>query len=396
LAGQRLIFLDIDGVLNGHDAHRHPNGYCGIDPACVYRLNRIVAETGADLVISSAWRYLLHSSMVLAGFHHMMRTYGLDRSVRIRGITCADEFIPDRGPQIRYYLDTRPAVDHAAVESYVILDDGSDEAPHPPATKPLTESLVEHHERGVIVFTDGAVGLTDADADRAIAILRASCVAEWPPIDPPRPAGRRRGETSWILEPLQERAEMATIEQVIESLMRSSARVVRLRRLGDRALSRLLMEVVWSRLDMDGLPSDAVAEACDRLARRGFKAGEPDPVSPVECDHRRSLFVQSSSGAGPGLSAREHVSVCPDCGRFAVSATRNGESIRVAFELPTDELVRAAGQYARHLRGETGDTCQDGEHKWVSRRMGGAPDAVESYEVVEYCDICGMERVDID
>lgn len=168
----KLIFLDIDGVLNGHDAHRHPNGYCGIDPACVYRLNRIVAETGAAIVLSSAWRYLIGRGMSFAGFKAMMLTYGLDRSAQIIGATVEDEHIPDRGPQIGdWLLDV-------VVESYVILDDGSDEPPHPPATKPLTESLIEHHERAVIVFTDGTKGLTDADADRAIAILNARNAAE--------------------------------------------------------------------------------------------------------------------------------------------------------------------------------------------------------------------------
>lgn len=174
----RLIFLDIDGVLNGHDRHRHPNGYCGIDPACVYRLNRIVAETGARLVISSAWRYLLgpRGGMSPVGFKSMLLTYGLDRSVEIDGRTPLDEVTPDRGPQIGRYLAAGGVSGH--LRSYVILDDGSDEPPHPPATKPLTESLLEHHERARIVFTDGTVGLTDADADRAIAILMADSLAD--------------------------------------------------------------------------------------------------------------------------------------------------------------------------------------------------------------------------
>lgn len=168
----KVIFLDIDGVLNGHDTHRHPNGYCGIDPKCVYRLNRIVAETGAAIVLSTAWRYLVGRGMSFVGFKAMMLTYGLDRSVVIVGSTVEDEDIPDRGPQIGDWLQLNP------VESYVILDDGSTEAPHPPATKPLTESLLEHHERAVIVFTDGTKGLTDADADRAIAVLNARNAAE--------------------------------------------------------------------------------------------------------------------------------------------------------------------------------------------------------------------------
>jgi hypothetical protein len=61
----RIIFLDIDGVLN------HPGTYCEgapwrreagellpvpVAPECMARLNRLVAETGARIVISSSWR----------------------------------------------------------------------------------------------------------------------------------------------------------------------------------------------------------------------------------------------------------------------------------------------------------------------------------------------------
>lgn len=166
----KIIFLDIDGVLNGHDKHRHPNGYCGIDPQCVYRLNRIVAETGANLVISSAWRYLMiNGVMSERGFRNMLMTYGLDKDINIIGRTVPDEDTPDRGKQIISSVRFWERISTSL--RYVILDDGSDDPPHPPATKPLTESLLEYHSPDVIVFTDGTVGLTDPDADRAIAIL---------------------------------------------------------------------------------------------------------------------------------------------------------------------------------------------------------------------------------
>ncbi len=46
----RLVFIDVDGVLNRHWLL----GY--IDPNLVERLARLVAETGATLVLSTAWR----------------------------------------------------------------------------------------------------------------------------------------------------------------------------------------------------------------------------------------------------------------------------------------------------------------------------------------------------
>jgi hypothetical protein len=64
-----IIFLDIDGVLN------HPGTYCEAAPwrreageilrvpvasECMARLNPLVDETGARIVISSSWRLFAH------------------------------------------------------------------------------------------------------------------------------------------------------------------------------------------------------------------------------------------------------------------------------------------------------------------------------------------------
>lgn len=57
----RVVFLDIDGVLNHCDT---PSGLATdteplpipIAPECMARLNRLIDETGAKVVISSSWR----------------------------------------------------------------------------------------------------------------------------------------------------------------------------------------------------------------------------------------------------------------------------------------------------------------------------------------------------
>jgi hypothetical protein len=58
----RVVFLDIDGVLNRCDT-RDPRIVTDqeplpipIEPACMVCLNRLIAETGAKIVISSSWR----------------------------------------------------------------------------------------------------------------------------------------------------------------------------------------------------------------------------------------------------------------------------------------------------------------------------------------------------
>lgn len=54
----KLLFLDIDGVLNDHT--RTPSGYCGIQADKVSHLNFILKEAPeVQIVISSAWRYIM-------------------------------------------------------------------------------------------------------------------------------------------------------------------------------------------------------------------------------------------------------------------------------------------------------------------------------------------------
>jgi hypothetical protein len=149
-----ILFLDIDGVLNGHEQDAY--GYCRIQPGPVVHLNRILAETEARLVISSAWRYLVHSgAMTLDGFTYMLITHGIVCHDRLAGVTCRDEEAGPRGAQITRWLDQHPR--RIEGPAYVVIDDedaGMTDAGHP------------------LVRTDGRVGLTHRDADAAIAILR--------------------------------------------------------------------------------------------------------------------------------------------------------------------------------------------------------------------------------
>ena len=146
-----VLFLDMDGVLNGHDYDPKAES-CTIRPACVARLNRVLDETGAVVVLSSAWRYMvLLGAMTLDGFGYMLRTHGV-RKCRIIGTTAKDTQVEDpeeRGRQIRAWLDAHPEVTR-----YVVVDD----------MKAGFSGLP-------IVRTDGLVGLTDADADAIISSL---------------------------------------------------------------------------------------------------------------------------------------------------------------------------------------------------------------------------------
>ncbi len=88
----KLLFLDIDGVLNTHEP-LDPEVLCGrFHPDKVSLLNWVLRETGAKLVISSAWRYLIHrGEMNLQGFEWLLRSHGVMQG-RLHGITRKDSY----------------------------------------------------------------------------------------------------------------------------------------------------------------------------------------------------------------------------------------------------------------------------------------------------------------
>lgn len=157
----KILFLDVDGVLNNH-AKQPGSVYCGIDPACMGRLSRVLAATGARLVISSAWRYMiLNGAMTLDGFKYLLYTHGLVDNTEggdvVIGHTEGDVnpgSRTDRAELCRGWLAMNPgATTFAAVDD---LDLG-------------------YADLGIpFVQTDGKIGLTDADADRLIELLGAA------------------------------------------------------------------------------------------------------------------------------------------------------------------------------------------------------------------------------
>jgi hypothetical protein len=158
---KKVLFLDIDGVLNGHE--RHPGSpFCGVRPDCMAQLNRVVAATGCGVVLSSAWRYqIITQATTLRGFEYLLYTHGLvpadpvGHPWRLVGLTDADEGpAADRGTQILRYARREGLLPH----EWAAVDDD-----------PGGMQLGEH--AGRLVRTDPARGLTAADAERLIALL---------------------------------------------------------------------------------------------------------------------------------------------------------------------------------------------------------------------------------
>jgi len=164
----RTIFLDIDGVLNGDGtkdwipvdeimavafpdvpfvgAFGSTKGMTGFCPSLLARLSRILkAVPDAEVVLSSSWR----KRFSLEGIERWLAERGLQ--LKFAGSTPLS-FNGHRGHEICDWLE-----DHPEVQSFVILEDGSDISP----------SLKSHW-----VQPDCRTGLSDKDVEDAIRILR--------------------------------------------------------------------------------------------------------------------------------------------------------------------------------------------------------------------------------
>lgn len=162
-----ILFLDIDGVLNDHTWHQ-PADSTTIDKPCMDRLNKIIAETGCDIVISTAWRYMVHSQVMnVIGFFQMLRTHGLTKHARIIGLTHPDEVRndgttwttsdvekSDRGHQIQNWLNMFGADRH-----YCVVDDRDDLG-------------IQQLHAANFIQTQSNVGMTDLEMERIIEVLK--------------------------------------------------------------------------------------------------------------------------------------------------------------------------------------------------------------------------------
>lgn len=103
----KVLFLDIDGVVNCASTRQRHRGFIGIDPHMAFRVGKIALDTGCEIVLSSTWR--------------------LDERSREEVRKQVYEFIdvtPDlgvqheRGKEVAAWLD-----EHPEVTRYAILDD---------------------------------------------------------------------------------------------------------------------------------------------------------------------------------------------------------------------------------------------------------------------------------
>lgn len=157
----KIIFLDIDGVLNSEeffvertqDCRYHDYkkaGYsarlarqmCSLDSVAIAKLNYLLSQTDAKIVVSSTWR---------ADDPELQELFA------IVGIPAYIDITPyhetrHRGTEIKMWLDKHPEV-----SNYIIIDDDDD----------MLYDQMKH-----FIQTDAYKrGLSDLDVEKAIKIL---------------------------------------------------------------------------------------------------------------------------------------------------------------------------------------------------------------------------------
>lgn len=108
----RVLFLDVDGVLNNHKTLRvvQPEmDIFKIDMELVDRLKKIIKDTQCELVLSSTWRSFDGGREFLENY---IGTYFLSKTDHLGGC---------RGDEIQAWLRVRPEV-----TTYAIVDDDGD------------------------------------------------------------------------------------------------------------------------------------------------------------------------------------------------------------------------------------------------------------------------------
>lgn len=155
----RVIFLDIDGVLNNRASSslwtvRLPRANMpgkttpvpSFHADCVARFNRLVEQTGAVVVISSTWGRVFDFSAV--------KRYLEDEGVCCDVIDKTPVYMTcrPRGREIQQWLDDWQG---EPIESFCILDDHDD----------------MQHLKGRLVQMRDNLGLQDRDVEAAIRLL---------------------------------------------------------------------------------------------------------------------------------------------------------------------------------------------------------------------------------
>lgn len=158
----KVIFLDIDGVLNSHRTFMvwgcgflrktppHTVEGTKLDPVAIALLKATVIATGAKIVISSTWR----RGSTVEDFNDMFKAYGWDTTGIVIGMTpTTDKGF--RGDEVDMWL-----ADHPEVENFMIIDDDCD----------MTKEQLKNH----FTHSDIRVGFDEPNVQQILKVFGTS------------------------------------------------------------------------------------------------------------------------------------------------------------------------------------------------------------------------------
>ena len=157
---RKVIFIDIDGVLNS-EINQDLNFKQGrwfshnliLDPEAMLCLKEIIDQTGAELILSSTWRYPDEDGSFASkeNFINQLSSYDLSLSGETPQLP---EY--DRAAEISEYLD-----EHMDIGHFVVIDDDIDL---------LKNEEIKPH----ILHTNHQFGLVKSEIAEAVSILNKS------------------------------------------------------------------------------------------------------------------------------------------------------------------------------------------------------------------------------
>jgi hypothetical protein len=105
----KVLFLDIDGVVNRVGTRERYRGFMGIDPVLASKVGKIILDTDAAVVLTSTWRHFQGGREEVD--RHVYKTFDVTP-------TSDTGF---RGEEVKMWLDQHPDVTR-----FAILDDDTD------------------------------------------------------------------------------------------------------------------------------------------------------------------------------------------------------------------------------------------------------------------------------
>ena len=169
---RRVIFLDVDGVLRGSSCDIESASFVKEDPdlfwvdkavtatlppfsrACLQRLKDLVAASSAKIVVCSSWRT---NATLLSSLIRCLAQFGLPEGSVVGETPILGG---SRGAEVAAWLRGAAAAAATPLCSYVVLDD---------------DNKSSYEKEGIApkryVQPTAALGLSDADAEKALGIL---------------------------------------------------------------------------------------------------------------------------------------------------------------------------------------------------------------------------------